>query len=869
MDEEALCRHGFAFDTEHRLLYMLCCYYDDAALSCYQLDKRYRKFTRKSRRQVGNGCPRGAGDQLGAAGICLRPNSKDIVAVFQLEHIDLSPSDQPQEAPSVTEPALLESARLCWLAVFSNRADTWIEVVSKVDADFWDWPGPFEPDQAVPPEDWRPFPIAIDEFHFAFASPTGKILLTDIQTGNSSCLRELHQAVEAMTWDAASASIQATLADGSRASIGVAAEYLQQTKAKAGPHKTIVRPHRPKRHQPPEVEPAEPAFPLSWSTARPIAITPEGRYAIAGRFVLQVPEQQSRCVLPPHGQNILGVAISRDGTWVFTNSGTIRMFDGHTGKLLLELGHAEAFALSPEETWLASAGHRHITVWDLTCGHALFELPGEGGNSLAWSPDGKTLAVGGAGSEIVPRPEGGFTVAGGRSVQLWDLEQRQCVAELCGHTECVCWLQWPSGTGTIVSAARDAIRVWDVARAECVQVIPRPDPFLVDLAVTPDGARILSVSHAGGQEASESKLVRIWDPSTGKEVAAIMAQPASGALPATIAVTNDSRLLIAFSGSLQLYDLDSGKPLGELGERWGHSLSGRALSDSGHWLVTRSLDSHRGEQVTDEQGTREKAIFDQTVRLWDLRSRRCAITFACKTADVLQHEMAVTNDGAMVAGYCDAQSIGVWDTATQTCLAQLSKPTQGLRTIVFSRDGSLLAASGYDKVVDVWDTRTGDQLASLTGHTGPVDCLAFSADGRLLSGSGDKSVRLWDWKDAQLLKTLRGHTGEITSVCMTGSRRQVISGSTDGTVRVWNSDTGRCEKILDGPPNWHCTRLLLTANDEHLVSQYQYEVWLWDIAAGVPLKAMKAIVQEIGVDENNDTLTAVHDCVVQKWSLSP
>ena len=32
VDEETLCRHGFAFEAEHRRLYMLCCYYDEAAV---------------------------------------------------------------------------------------------------------------------------------------------------------------------------------------------------------------------------------------------------------------------------------------------------------------------------------------------------------------------------------------------------------------------------------------------------------------------------------------------------------------------------------------------------------------------------------------------------------------------------------------------------------------------------------------------------------------------------------------------------------------------------------------------------------------------------------------------------------------------
>jgi hypothetical protein len=377
---------------------------------------------------AGDGCPRGSGDLLGRAGICLRPNSRDVAALFSLDDVELPPADG----------TTAQTGRLCWLAVFSDRADTWIEIRSEVDEGFLGGPSGAREDGSVPAENWEPYPVAVDEEHFAFATATGKILLTEIQTGDTVRLDNLDQVVKFLAWDAASAGLQADLADGSRATVSVAARDLQRTGGKAGPHKTVVRARRPKRHQPPKAQPREPAFPLSWSTAHPIAITPDGTYAIAWRFVIHVPEQRTVCVLPHHWETIKQVAISKDGSRVFTNECKIRMFDGRTGELLRELHSPRMFALSPDETRIAGLRGQDVKIWDVNTGEEVLTIPCDCGWAIAWSPDSKTLAVAGAGAKLIDKATGqsvfcGGECVGGESVQLWDLESRQCVRDpTCG-----------------------------------------------------------------------------------------------------------------------------------------------------------------------------------------------------------------------------------------------------------------------------------------------------------------------------------------------------------------------------------------------------------------------------------------------------
>ena len=81
--------------------------------------------------------------------------------------------------------------------------------------------------------------------------------------------------------------------------------------------------------------------------------------------------------------------------------------------------------------------------------------------------------------------------------------------------------------------------------------------------------------------------------------------------------------------------------------------------------------------------------------------------------------------------------------------------------------------------------------AVLIGHTSSVYSVSFSPDGQMLaSGSSDGTIRLWDAKMGHLLRTLTGHTPWVLSVSFSSDGQTLASGGGD-TVRLWNTNTGR------------------------------------------------------------------------------
>jgi WD40 repeat protein len=88
---------------------------------------------------------------------------------------------------------------------------------------------------------------------------------------------------------------------------------------------------------------------------------------------------------------------------------------------------------------------------------------------------------------------------------------------------------------------------------------------------------------------------------------------------------------------------------------------------------------------------------------------------------------------------------------------------------------------------------------TLRGHTAEVSGVAFSPDGtQIVSGSRDGTLKLWDANTGQEIRTLRGHSSQVTSVAFSGDGKRIVSSAWGGPLRVWDATSGRLIVPLRG-----------------------------------------------------------------------
>jgi GTPase SAR1 family protein len=176
-------------------------------------------------------------------------------------------------------------------------------------------------------------------------------------------------------------------------------------------------------------------------------------------------------------------------------------------------------------------------------------------------------------------------------------------------------------------------------------------------------------------------------------------------------------------------------------------------------------------------------------------------------------------------------TVRLWDVRTRKCLRVLEGHTGSVRSVAWSPDGEHVLSGSEDKSVRLWDARTGTCLHVLEGHTDFVWSVAWSADGqRVLSGSADETVRLWDARTGKCLHVLEGHTSVVRSVAWSADGQEALSGASDKTVRLWDTRTGKCLRVLEGHTEGVCS---VAWSAQRALSSAFNGVWrVWNLADG-------------------------------------
>ncbi len=128
----------------------------------------------------------------------------------------------------------------------------------------------------------------------------------------------------------------------------------------------------------------------------------------------------------------------------------------------------------------------------------------------------------------------------------------------------------------------------------------------------------------------------------------------------------------------------------------------------------------------------------------------------------------------------------------------------------------------------------------LHGHTGEVLSLAFSPDGSLLvSGSADGTIKIWRVADGSEMRTIRGHQGPVPFVAFSADGKFVISSSDDRTIKGWQLADGSMAWAFtytgDAKALWVTPERTILATSESLAGVAK----LLNIPEGTEIRALK------------------------------
>ena len=215
--------------------------------------------------------------------------------------------------------------------------------------------------------------------------------------------------------------------------------------------------------------------------------------------------------LDGHSDQVMGLAFRPDGKTLASVGwdGSLKLWRVESRTAIKSFDHSHrlwAVAFSPDGRLVVTGAPSAVKVWDVDTFEERVPLQTGGwGRSLAFTPNGKTLAV------LI-----GWETD--RNVQFWDFDGRQRRAAPPAHLDGANGAAiTPDGTLLATGGLDRTVKLWDVAAGTEFATLPGHRWAIEGLAISADGS--LLASGAGQwQRRDEPGEVKLWDAATRREL---------------------------------------------------------------------------------------------------------------------------------------------------------------------------------------------------------------------------------------------------------------------------------------------------------------------------------------------------------------
>ena len=421
-------------------------------------------------------------------------------------------------------------------------------------------------------------------------------------------------------------------------------------------------------------------------------------------------------------------------------------------------------------------------------------------------------------SGVAFHSNGTQAISGGadKTVKLWDLAKGTVAKTFGPLADPVSAVAFSRDYTQIGAAAGKVVTVWNLADGKELYTLTHP-AAVTSLSFNADKTRIVT--------GAADNLARVWDVTTGKE---LQAYPQAGAVngvafhpsqpvfvsasadkTVTVQTLSATRVVAASAMPLrsimvipaQTHVLTAGDDKNAI--LWNLNTGAKERTFEGATGALNAVTMSKNGVLVATGGA------DATVRIYTFADAKLIGQFKA-TGPV--RGLAFSPNNLALAAACEDKSLLTWNvayTVNQPPPAEFGRPTQSYAhdgaavDLVFAADNATIYSAGADKAVKQWKLAAEVPTKSFS-HPREVDAVAFDPKGeRLATGAHDGNVRIFDIAKATVLKDIKAHppapapsneTNPVYCIAWSPDGKQVISGSKDATLKLWDAAGGTLVK---------------------------------------------------------------------------
>lgn len=321
---------------------------------------------------------------------------------------------------------------------------------------------------------------------------------------------------------------------------------------------------------------------------------------------------------------------------------------------------------------LATVGHASARTDELVRVLELSSSGKERAQTLAFSPDGNHLAVGGT-----------------SGIYLFDFKQlsNPFFIQTGVWARSIAFL--PQNNLLAAGLFDNTIKFWNISNTQPLKTLDEPEGWVRSISVSRDGSLIAA--------AADDDTIRIWE--TGDDRLTLVLNEARGVR--VVALSPDGELIAGAlsDNSVRVWNVSNGELLYTL---------------KGHTDWPRCLTFSPNGQILASCG------FDRTIRLWNMSDGSLQRVLEGHKSSILG--IAFSPDGETLASGSVDQTVRLWNVSDGSALKVLQGHSDFVYAVAFSPSGKTLASGGGDNTVRLWNLEELTAYPDKAVPDVPSDC---------------------------------------------------------------------------------------------------------------------------------------------------